>query len=477
MRLRRLAWIPAALLLASASPSPPGDDVDARIAGAAMTQGGAAAFLETLTDTVGGRVTGSPENLKGSQLILDALRRAGYDNAHFEEASLESRWTRGPAAGRIVTPITRPLAVGSYGWVPGTSGEVIASLLDMGAPKTFDAALPDGVRGAFVLVDPQKVGEDPSFVMRSRLARRLAEAGAAAMLLPSDKPGRMVYTSAFGFYPRGPLPVVSLGAEDAALLRRLLRSAKGPVRIALDIRNTFDTSPYKERNVVADLPGSDLANEVVLLGAHLDSWDPAQGADDDGSGVAALVDAARVLKSLGVRPRRTIRFAFFFGEEEACLGSRAYVTAHADELDRLRAVLVMDSGAGKPLGIELQGRDDAETAVRGLLPRVAALGASGINHDASFDRDHAPFLVAGVPALTLWVAEGDYDVRHHTVQDTFEHVDQGNLARDTAIMAILARALADAPAPVARRLSAAEAEQLMKKIGVESTKKMVYVEN
>jgi len=137
----------------------------------------------------------------------------------------------------------------------------------------------------------------------------------------------------------------------------------------------------------------------------------------------------------------------------------------------------MDSGAGKPLGVELQGRDDAESGVRALLPRVASLGASGINHDASFDRDHAPFLVAGVPAFTLWVAEGDYDVRHHTVQDTFEHVDKQNLARDTAIMAILARALADAPSPVARRLSPSEASDLMRKIGVEGTRKMVYVED
>jgi carboxypeptidase Q len=473
MRKRRLVWAVTISVLYCGAAAAADDDVDARIAGAAMTQGGAAAFLETLTDTVGGRVTGSPESLKGSQLVLDALKRAGYSDAHFEEAPLESRWTRGPAAGRIVAPVSRAITVGSYGWVPGTGGEVTATLLDMGSPKSLDAALPPSVRGAAVLVDPQNVGVDPSFVMRSRLARRLADAGAAAMLIPSDKPGRMVYTSAFGFYPRGPLPVVSVAAEDSALLRRLL--AQGPVRIALDVRNSFDASPSRERNVVADLPGSDLENEVVLLGAHLDSWDPAQGADDDGSGVAALVDAARILKSLGVAPRRTIRFAFFFGEEEACLGSRAYVAQHAAELDRLRAVLVMDSGAGAPLGVELQGRDDAEAGVRRLLPRVAPLGASGIKHEASFDRDHAPFLVAGVPALTLWVAEGDYDVRHHTVQDTLEHVDRASLARDTAIMAILARALADSD-PVARRLSPAEAAELMRKIGVEGTKKMVYLE-
>ena len=107
----------------------------------------------------------------------------------------------------------------------------------------------------------------------------------------------MVYTSAFGFYPKAPLPVISVAKADALLLRRLL--AKGPVKLSLDVRNTFDTSPYRERNVIADLPGRD-AGEVVLIGAHYDSWDPAEGADDDGSGVAAVLEAARILKSLGV---------------------------------------------------------------------------------------------------------------------------------------------------------------------------------
>ena len=139
-------------------------------------------------------------------------------------------------------------------WVPGTSGEIRVPLVDLGAPPSNDWTPPaDRVRGAAVLVDVRAIGNDPAFVMRSVLARKLAEAGAAAMLLPSDKPGRMVYTSAFGFYPKGPLPAISVAKEDALLLRRLL--AKGPVSLALDVKNTFDTTPYNERNVVADLPG------------------------------------------------------------------------------------------------------------------------------------------------------------------------------------------------------------------------------
>jgi Zn-dependent M28 family amino/carboxypeptidase len=265
--------------------------------------------------------------------------------------------------------------------------------------------------------------------------------------------------------------VISVAKEDALLLRRLL--AKGKVSLRLNVQNTLTTEPYRERNVVADLPGK-TADEVVLLGAHYDSWDFAQGADDDGSGVAAVLEAARILKRLGIQPRRTIRFVFFSGEEEATLGSRAYVAAHEKDLDRHRAVLVMDSGAGSPRGVELHGRADLEESVRKLLGPVASFGASATTLDATFDRDHAPFMVVGVPAMTLWVEEGDYDDRHHTAIDTFDRIDPRRLAVDTAVMAILGWELANTEQPIGRRLSSDEAGQLLERSGVAGTKRMVY---
>lgn len=386
---------------------------------------------------------------------------------------MAARWSRGPASGRILSPIDRPVTIGSMAWVPGTPGEIQVALVDIGAPPSSDWIPPaDRIRGAAVLVDLRAIGADPAFVMRSAMARQLAQAGAAAMLLASDKPGRMVYTSAFGFYPGGPLPAISVAKEDALLLRRLL--AKGPVKLALDVRNTFDASPYNERNVVADLSAGAGKGEVVLVGAHFDSWDPAQGADDDGSGVAAVLEAARILKSLNLTPRRTIRFAFFSGEEEATLGSRAYVAMHEKELDRLAAVLVMDSGAGKPLGVELHGRADLEGSVKAVLAPLGSFGVTATTLEASFDRDHAPFMVVGVPALTLWVEPGTYDDHHHTVIDTFDKVDPHWLAVDTAVMGITAWGLANTAGPIGRRLSEAEATELMKKTGVESTHRMVY---
>jgi Iap family predicted aminopeptidase len=466
-------WLLVGIAIALTARTPRAEeDVAARITGAALTRGGALAFLETLTDTIGGRLTGSTQNLAAADLILTTLKSAGFENAHFEEYPLESRWQRGPATGRIVSPTSRPIVIGSMGWVPGTDGEITAPVADAGAPSSRDWAPATDVRGAVVIVDPRQAGEDPAAVMRASIAQRLAAAGAAAMLIPSDKPGRMVYTSAFGLYPRAPLPVLSISREDALLLRRLL--AKGPVTLALDVRNTFDTSPYRERNVIADLPGGALKDEIVMVGAHFDSWDPAQGANDDGSGVAAVLEAARILKSLDVKPRRTIRFAFFSGEEQACLGSRAYVAAHENELDQLKTVLIMDEGAQAPIGLQLHGRADLEHNVRKTLTSLTSLGAASVSLDASFDQDHAPFLVAGVPAFTLRVEPGEYDIHHHAISDTFDKVDPRLLAIDTAVMGVAAWSLADAANAVGRRLSETEAEALLKTSGVASIRRLLY---
>ena len=412
-----------------------------RIVGMAMTRGGAQAFLQRLTDSIGGRVTGSPECRAAADLLLSTLREAGFEDAHVEDYALESRWQRGRAVGRVIGPVQRALAVGSYGWVPGTKGEVTASLVDLGAPTSHDLQVSvERLRGAAVIVEPLAVGGMPAQVMRAALAGALARAGAAAMLIPSDKPNRMLYTSAFGFYPGGPLPVLSVAKEDVLFLRRLLSA--GPVRVTLDVANTIDASPSQERNVVAEIKGT--TSEVVLVGAHFDSWDPGQGAQDDGVGVAAVLEAARILKSLGITPRRTIRFVFFSGEEQALLGSRAYVERHRQELDGLRAAMIMDSGAQTPRGFQIHGRSDIEAAARTVLAPLSSLGASGLSLEATFDMDHGPFLAAGIPVFTLWVDEGEYDTHHHAVSDTFDKVDPRMLALDTAVMAVAAYRLADA---------------------------------
>ncbi len=462
-------WVAACLL--SSCPILAADDTAARIAGAALTRGGAAAFLERLTDRVGGRVTGSSEMAAAVEMVQAALREAGLDHVRTETWSLETRWSRGPADARILAPVIRPLLIGSFGWAPGTNGPVEAPVVDLGTVDGTEALPPaERLRGTAVLVQFKARGADTLYVVRARVARALAAAGVVAVLVPAGKPGRLLDIGCFGNYPRAPGPVLSLAEEDTKLLRRLL--AQGPVRVGLSVANTFEVGPFPEHNVLADLPGREKPEEVVLVGAHLDSWETGQGAIDNGAGVAAVLEAARVLRSLGRAPRRTIRFAFWSGEEQALLGSRAYVEAHRDERPRLRAYLNMDHGPQAPRGFIIQGRADLAAAARRLLTPLAALGAASVSEDVSFTTDHAFFAAAGVPTFNLDVDPGEYDAHHHAISDTFDKVDTRALALDTAVMALAAWRLAESDEPLPH-LAAAEAAAHLERSGLASTYRLL----
>ncbi len=470
-----VAFVISAVLAQAAQPqshSPTQSDEDiARIVGYSMTRGGALSFLETLTDTIGGRITGSPEDRAAAELILKTLKDAGIDSAHLEEYELTSVWRHGPATGEVINPVRRALVIGSYGWVPGTPGPIEVPVTDFGPIGSDRDPIPARVRGAAVIVDLRSNGSSSTYVgARAIIACRLAQAGASAMFIVSDKPDRMVYTSAFGFYPRAPLPVISIASEDAAFLRRLL--AHGDVKVRLDVQNSFP-GPGKERNVVADIPGSD-PSEMVLLCAHFDSWDAAQGANDNGAGVAAVLEAARIFKLLRIQPKHTIRFVFFSGEEQLSNGSRAYVEQHKDELDKIRAVFNIDSGAHPPLGFAIHGRQDLEAVSKTLLEPLAPLGADRVFLDADFDSDQETFIVAGLPIYSLRVEAGDYDSRHHTIIDTFERVDPRMLAIQTAVMAVAGYSFANADQRPGRRLSPAEVQELLKRAGLEQLYQLEY---
>jgi carboxypeptidase Q len=468
------AALPARTHEAPASSLASAEDEIARIVGHSFTGNGAMEFLETLTDGIGGRITGSPGSRAAAELILKELKDAGFDNAHSEEYKLGSVWEHRAATGEVVSPVGRRLMVGSYGWVPGTPGPIEVPVTDYG-PATADPAPPlDRFKGSAVIVDLRSSGLSTAYVgIRAVLAKRLASAAAAAMFIVSDKPDRMVYTSAFGFYPRAPLPVLSIASEDAAFLRRL--QAKGQVKIRLDVQNSFAASPGTERNVVADLPGDD-TREMVLLTAHFDDWDPAQGANDNGAGVAVVLEAARIFKRLGIRPKHTIRFVFFSGEEQLSNGSRAYIDRHQAELDSIRAVFNIDCGAHPPLGFKIHGRTDLEQPSRKLLEPLAALGAGRISLEADFDSDQETFIVAGVPIYSLYVEPQDYDARHHTIIDTFERVDPMMVKLETAVMAVAAYSLANADKRPGPRINPAEVQELLKRTGLLPLYKLEYAD-
>ncbi len=436
-----------------------------RIVGASITRNGAMEFLEVLSDRIGGRLTGSHESAAAASLIVKTLTDAGLANAHTEQYPIESGWKRGQATARVTNPVSRTIFIGSYGWAPGTNGPVQARLVEVNMSPDGRLDVPGtDLRDAAVMVNIDAGGNsylnaNNSVVLRAKAIRDLASAGAAAMLIPSDKPHRMLYTSAFGIYPRAALPVLSVAKEDTEFLRRIMK--KETVRLQLEVHNDFFAVPAGEHNVVAEIPGT--GKDIVVVGAHFDSWDWAQGANDNGSGVAAVLETARILRSLEIKPRSTIRFVFFSGEEQGCLGSRAYLDAHKAELDRHRMFIVMDGGAQWPLGIGVKGRQDLLRSLAPLIEPLQAVGANRLLPDGEVGSDDEPFLALGIPAVELNTEPGDYETNHHAITDTLDKIDPRALSADTAGMALTALAIANADPTPGRRLQASEILELLKR--------------
>src|SRR5258708_11281800 len=215
---------------------------------------------------------------------------------------------------------------------------------------------------------------------------------------------------------------------------------------------------------------------VVLVWAQYDAWDPVKGENVIGAVVAVILEAARIFKLLGIQPRHRIRFVFFSGEDQLSTGSRAYIERHKAELDNTRAVFNIDSGAHPPLGFQIHGRKDNEAESKILLKPLAPLGAAGVFLDADFDSDQETFIVAGVPIYSLKVEPQDYDVRHHTIVDTYERVDARMVKLETAIMAGAAYSFANADHRPGRRLSPPEVPELLKRTGLQPPYKLAYAD-
>jgi hypothetical protein len=222
-----------------------------------------------------------------------------------------------------------------------------------------------------------------------------------------------------------------------------LLSSGERVRLEADVRNRF-AGERTATSVIADWRGTSRPEEIVLLGAHLDSWDLATGATDNGAGAVAVVNALRLLASAGERPDRTIRVALFTGEEQGLLGSRAYTARHAAELPRHQAVLVVDNGSGRVAGITLQGRDDLRAMWERLFAPLDSIGPFTIRAGVRTGSDHLPLLREHVPAYLLVQEWRSYDWTWHTQVDTFEHAIPDDLRQVSTVLAGLAWGLARA---------------------------------
>ena len=431
--------------------------------------------LRYLTDTIGGRVTGTPAADRAAGWAVEAFRHAGVDEVHTEKFTIPVSWSEGRTHIEVLSPEPFPIRVVSIGWSPPTpEGGLTAEIVDVGTgdeagfDKTGDAAM----RGAIVLVHSGLLvsWDDLSneYTAHPGVIDRAIKAGAAAIIWMSSRPNLLLYRhdlSVNGELDRLPQAVVA--REDAERIARFLHGGQ-KVRVHFDMPNHVG-GPVESENVVAEIRGREKPDDFVLIGAHLDSWDLGTGALDDGCNVAMLIDAARVIHASGTIPRRSIRFVLFTGEEQGMLGSAAYAHAHRAELDRMIAAMIFDNGVGRVMGFSLGGRRDTQAAVLDALKPVAALGADQFTFEADADTDNFDFLLEGVPTLVANQEPTNYMLNYHAASDTFDKVDIPTLKHNTAITAVSSFALADREERIGPRLSRAEVEQLLKDTGLEES--------
>jgi len=415
---------------------------------------GAFGILTDLVDHVGSRLSGS----SGADA---AVAWAGESFAALglivrKEPVLVPVWVRGVESGEILASPGRraePLALTALGGSPGTPAKGLeADVVEVSSLSELQGR-GGAVRGKIVLFnhsmsvpsDYRRFGE-----LRNKgpaLASTLGAVGALVRSLATASL-RSPHTGATQFKEgEAPIPSAALSVEDAQLLHRLLASGPVRVRITLGCRILPDRL---SANVVADLRGRELPDEIVLLGAHLDSWDLAVGAQDDGAGVALVIETARLIAALAERPRRTIRFVLFMNEENGLRGGKTYALAHGPELALHVAAMELDAGAGRPLGVALTAGPGAASLVETWLPPLVPLGAGTLLPEAAGGADLSPLASARVPLVTVVQDSARYFDIHHSAADTLDKVEPEAFARASAAVAWVTYALANSEAVLPR---------------------------
>jgi carboxypeptidase Q len=431
------------------------------------------ADLRVLTDEIGGRVTGSAGYEKALNWGMEAFRRAGVDSVRLEPYPAPAKWEGISAFAEILEPIRFPVRVVSFALAPSTTPPLTAPLVDAGAgrPDDFDR-LGAKARGAIVLVRTQPMNsfEDlfAEYLAAPGTMRAAVAHGAAAILFESTRPRDLLYRHTITWGAIAPLPIAQVRREDGLRLARLLESGK-PLTMRLDLQNKVG-GPWEAANVVAEIKGSEHPDEIVLLGAHLDSWDLGTGALDNGVNCALVVDVARAIAA-GPRPRRTIRFVLFTSEETGLLGSRGYVRLHRDEMDRHVAAVVHDIGDGKITGYYTNGRPELDSPVKAILAPLAAQGAGGTNDEAILGTDNFDFLLEGVPNLVADQQIDRYLADYHAESDTFDKVDPALARQNAAVAAVMVLGLANSPARVGARQTRAQVARVLEENKLDSQMK------
>jgi carboxypeptidase Q len=411
----------------------------------------AADWVREITDAAGPRMPGSPGDRAGVAAAVALMKAQGLANVRAEKVRV-TVWERGAETGEVTSPAPHALSLTALGGSVGTpEGGVEGEVVRVGSLEELDA-LGEAVRGRIVFVDrPMSRTSDGSGYaeparIRSGGPSRAGRYGAVGLLIRSvgTDNNRLPHTGGMHYEKNAPrIPAAALSTPDADLLTRLVRRG-GPVRVRLTL-GCRAMPDAETANVVGEVPGRESPDEIVLLGAHLDSWDLGTGALDDAAGCGIVVEAARRIAEMSPRPRRTVRVVLFANEENGLAGGRAYAEAHAAELSRHVAAIEADLGQGPPLGFSWDAGAGAEPTLKAIAGLLAPIGADHLAIGEAGGADLTYMLPSGVPSLGLLLDASDYFDYHHTANDTFDKIDSRILDRSTAALAAAAWVLADAP--------------------------------
>jgi len=454
-------------------------DMVARIRTEGLQRSKALALYRTLTDEIGARLTGSPAHKQAAQWARDRFMEFGLTNPHLEPYEFGRGWQLEQISVAMTAPRYLPLIAYAEAWSPSTNGVVTGRAVYVGDKTAAQVqAMAGQLRGAIVLThlpqadwvdkDRPQPGLDDRAVATgnpalpqaksttpaSDLMPLLARAGAAVALRPSAYRDGTVGVLGNRTTANDAVPSIIVAGEQYNILARLAAGGH-PVSLRVELRARYVEDDRNSYNVIAEIPGRDpaLRDQIVLVGAHLDSWHTASGATDNADGAVAVMEAARILAALGAGPRRTIRVALWSGEEQGLLGARAYLMQHFNTpaaRDQLAVYLNDDPGSGKTLGFYMEGNRAAKAIFDRWIEPLKDLGATRNVIEGIGATDHVPFNEAGLPGFNVIKDFDAYDVRtRHTNDDFPERMSEDELKQSAIVMATFAwqAAIADEKIP------------------------------
>jgi len=396
--------------------------------------------LEQLCDEIGGRPTGSKANLEAVEWALKKFEDAGIP-AKKESFTMPKSWLKNSAEAEAAisgdVSFTPRVVVMPFS-TPTPKAGLKAPLIEVGhgTEEDFTHVGPKA-KGAFILVETEVLrgleGLFNEYTEGAAIEKRAFAAGVAGVVYMSSRPRGLLYRHNASLGEENKHPMLVMVREHAERALRLLRGGKTLFLTAkIDVQSGGE---YESFNVIGEIGGSEKPGEIVVVGAHLDSWDLGTGANDNGCNVAVVIDVARQMKRLGIMPKRTIRFALWNGEEQGLVGSWQYTLMHLDEMDGHVMACSLDTGSGRISGFVTCGRGEIIEPLKRALKPVEEMGPFNYINVPQTGTDHYDFMMQGIAAVMFDQEMGDYTLDYHAESDTFDKVDLRQLKKNAAILA------------------------------------------